>query len=140
MVASVEWGGTDIVLLSILILWTRGVGHRITAQVIMLLMIDAVTKVLLTTVAIGTAAPQAAGTMAPIAVVIARGAALLHVAETETLPIATMMTVVMVATTHIVWSSTVDAFSLLTMVMAKLVTAAMSPVTVEQCMALVTAA
>lgn len=59
-------------------------GHPITAPAIMLLMMAVVTKVLLITVAIGTAAPQAAGTMAPIAVVIARGAALLHVAETYT--------------------------------------------------------
>lgn len=132
MVASVEWGGTEIVLLSILILWSKGVGHRITAPVIMLLMMAAVTRVLLITVAIGTAAPQTAGTMATIAVVIAREAALLHVAETETLPIATMMTVVMVTTAHLVWSSTVDA----SMVMAKLVTAAMFPVTVEQQVAL----
>ncbi len=121
MVASVEWGGTVIVLLSILILWSRGVGHPITAPAIMLLMTAAVTKVL-----------QAAGTMAPIAVVIARGAALLNVAETNTLLIDTMMTVVMVATAHLVRSSTVDASRLLTMVMAKLVTAAMFPMTVQQ--------
>ena len=131
MVALVEWEGTEIVLLFILTPWTtRGVvGHRITAPVIILLTTAAVMKVLLITVVIGTVAPQVAGTMTPIAVVIARGAVLLNAAETTLLTVDTMRTAIMVATARL--SSTV----LLTMVM-KLVTAAMFPATVEQCMTL----